>query len=72
MREHDKDKLPGLGAKVVKPATAPKPDKKVKDGVFKDADGRFRTDIAPVGPRKPASPTIWDAFIASQRKAGMP
>lgn len=51
-----------LGGLVKKPAPEPKPHEKVREGVFKDADGKLFTDLP-----TPPSPTIWEAF----RSAGL-
>lgn len=64
MRDTDQPQEPsGLGRKVQPKAPDPKPLEKVREGVYKDADGRMFTEL----PEPPQSPTIWDAF----KKAGM-
>lgn len=63
MRDLDKEDVPALGKKIVKEQAPPEP-KRVTDGVFKDADGRFRTIIpGNEAANKPDPPqTIWEFF----------
>lgn len=63
MRDQDQpQEPPGLGRKVEKPAPEPKPHEKVREGVYRDEQGRMYTQIP-----EPPQPSIWDAF----KKAGM-